>query len=78
MLRQVVDRIAAIAQLAGMAVDEGRRRVFEVDADQPAVDLDISFLCHRFLPGRTTLDGVKAAAGTQAAVRRVYKTGLPS
>ena len=30
-LRQVVDRIAAIAQFAGLAVDEGRGRALEVD-----------------------------------------------
>ena len=37
-LREVVDRIAAIAQLSGLAVDESRRRAFEIDVLEAPID----------------------------------------
>ena len=40
MLGQIVDRIAAIAQLAGLAVDEGAGRAVEIDALEAAMNLD--------------------------------------
>ena len=40
MLGEIMDRIAAIAQLADAAVDEGARRAVEIDALQSAVNLD--------------------------------------
>ena len=43
LLCQVVDRIAAIAQLTGLAVDEGRAGALEIDALQAAVDFDLFF-----------------------------------
>ena len=41
-LRQIVDRIAAVAQLAGFAVDESRCGPLEIDVFQAAVDLGCS------------------------------------
>ena len=40
MLRQIVDRIAAVAQLARLAIDERARRAIEINALEPAVNLD--------------------------------------
>ena len=40
MLGKIVDRIAAIAQLAGLSVDEGAGRAVEVDASEAALNLD--------------------------------------
>jgi len=38
--RQVVDRVTAIAQLAGTAIDEGRGRAVQVDTLQAPMNLD--------------------------------------
>jgi len=40
MLGEIVDRITAIAQLAGLAVDEGAGRTVEIDARETAMNLD--------------------------------------
>jgi hypothetical protein len=48
-----VDRVAAVAQLARLAVDVADARAVEIDAVQAAVDLDFGFFgfhgCH-FIP----------------------------
>ncbi len=44
MLREVVDRVAAVAQFAGPPVDEGRGRAVEAQILEPAVDRYLLFL----------------------------------
>ena len=48
MLGEIVDRIAAVAQLADAAVDEGAWRAVEIDTLQAAVNLD-RFVCFSHL-----------------------------
>ena len=43
LLGKVVDRIAAVAQLPGLAVDEGGAGALEIDALQATVDFDLFF-----------------------------------
>ena len=44
MFGEVVNRIAAIAQFAGLAVDKGARRAVEIDTREAAMNLD-RFVC---------------------------------
>src|SRR5687767_2516594 len=49
LLRQIVNRIAAVAQLAGLAVDEARARALEVDAFEAPMHPRFTFTTHRLV-----------------------------
>src|SRR5690606_33385083 len=70
MLGEIVDRVAAVAQLAGTAIDVADPRAVEVDALQSTTDLDVPGFFGHAQPPLSKLGAIVGAAARGLPARR--------